>query len=155
MKRYAFKAMLEDGGAGGHGYVFLPFGTKEEFGTHGLVRVHATFDGVAYRGSLVKYGHPQHMVPVLKAIREKIGKRAGDLIDVVLWKDDGERIVDVPAEFVETMRKAGVFELFDKLSFTHRKEYLRWVAEAKKEETRATRMAKSIEMLKKRGKSPR
>jgi uncharacterized protein YdeI (YjbR/CyaY-like superfamily) len=38
---------------------------------------------------------------------------------------------------------------FDKLSYTHRKEYVRWVEEAKREETRQNRIVKTIEMLKK------
>jgi uncharacterized protein YdeI (YjbR/CyaY-like superfamily) len=38
---------------------------------------------------------------------------------------------------------------FDKLSYTHQKEYVRWVEEAKKEETRQNRIVKTIDMLKK------
>lgn len=154
MKKYAFRAKLEDAGAGGHGYVYFPFDTKEEFGTRGYVPVHATFDGVAYRGSLVKYGNPQHMMPVLKKVLEQIGKGPGDTIDVVIWKDEEERTVEVPPEFAKLMKKAGVHEFFETLSFTHRKEYVRWVTGAKKEETRAARLTKSIEMLKKGVKTP-
>jgi uncharacterized protein YdeI (YjbR/CyaY-like superfamily) len=56
-----------------------------------------------------------------------------------------ERIVEVPAQFENLMKK----EVFKKLSYTHRKEYCRWIAEAKKEETRLKRLEKAIEMLKK------
>lgn len=154
VKKYAFKAKLEDAGVGGHGYVFFPFDTKAEFGTRGIVPVRATFDGVAYRGSLVKYGNPQHMLPVLKDVRAKLGKNAGDSIDVVLWKDEEERTVEVPPEFARLMKKEGVLAAFEKLSYTHRKEYVRWITEAKKEETRAARQAKSIQMLKKGVKTP-
>jgi len=47
------------------------------------------------------------------------------------------------------MKKEGVLPVFEKLSYTHRKEYCRWITEAKKEETRVRRLAKAIEMLKK------
>ena len=154
MKKYAFKAKLMDAGSGDNGYVLFPYDTKAEFGTRGIVPVRATFDGVAYRGSLVKYGNPLHMMPVLKAIREKIGKKTGDTIDVVIWKDEEERTVEVPEEFAKRMKKAGVREFFDALSYTNRKEYCRWLTEAKKEETRAARLEKSIEMLKKGVKTP-
>jgi hypothetical protein len=154
MKKFAFKAKLEDAGSGGHGYVFFPYDTKAEFGTRGMVPVRATFDGVAFRGSLVKYGNPRHMLPVLKDVRAKIGKGVGDTIDVVVWKDDEVRTVEVPAEFAKLMKKEGVLAAFEKLSYTHRKEYCRWIGEAKKEETRSARIAKSVEMLKKGIKTP-
>jgi len=154
MRKYTFKAKLEDAGIGGHGYVFFPYDTKLEFGTRGMVRVRATFDGVAYRGSLVKYGDPRHMLPVLKSVREQIGKGVGYTIDVVVWKDDEERTVEVPPEFKKLMKKEDVLEAFEKLSYTHRKEYCRWIGEAKKEETRLTRMAKAIGMLKNGVKTP-
>ena len=63
--------------------VFFPFDVEKEFGTKGRVAVKATFDGVPYSGSLVKYEHPQHMLGILKAIREQIGKGQGDAIEVV------------------------------------------------------------------------
>lgn len=78
MKKYKFKAKIEAGDGGG-AYVLFPLDTQKEFGTKGRVPVKATFDGVDYAGSLVKYGNPRHRLGVLKAIREKIGKRPGDI----------------------------------------------------------------------------
>lgn len=154
MKRYTFKAELKDAGVGGHGFVFFPFDTKAEFGTRGIVRVHATIEGFLYRGSLAKYGDPLHMLPVIKTVREKIGKNAGDVIDVVVWKDEEEKVVEIPDEFAKLMKKSGVRATFDELSYTHRKEYVRWIAGAKKEETRQARLIKAIEMLKRGVKTP-
>jgi uncharacterized protein YdeI (YjbR/CyaY-like superfamily) len=48
----------------------------------------------------------------------------------------------VPVQFKAAMKKEGVSTLFDRLSFTHRKEYCRWIGEAKKEETRLRRLEK-------------
>jgi len=45
------------------------------------------------------------------------------------------------------MNKEGLLPFFEKLSYTHRKEYCRWISEAKKEETRLKRLGKAIEML--------
>jgi len=47
------------------------------------------------------------------------------------------------------MKKAGVLPIFEKLSYTHRKEYCRWITEAKKQETRLRRLEKAVEMLQK------
>jgi len=47
------------------------------------------------------------------------------------------------------IKKEGLLPVFEKLSYTHRKEYCRWITDAKKEETRTKRLGKAIEMLKK------
>jgi hypothetical protein len=153
MKKYKFKARIESERGGG-AYILFPYDTEKEFGTKGRVPIQATFDGVPYTGSLVKYGQPQHMLGLLKSIREQIGKGPGDTIEVVLWKDDEPRVVEIPSAFKTAMKQAGVLAAFDKLSYTHRKEYCRWITEAKKEETRAARLVKGIEMLKKGIKTP-
>ncbi len=150
---YRFKARIEAGDGGG-AYVLFPYDVEQEFGTKGRVPVKAAFDGVPYTGSLIKYGSPQHMLPMLKAIRERTGKAPGDTVEVKVWKDDAPRTLKVPAEFKEVMRKSGVTSVFDSLSYTHRKEYCRWIAEAKKEETRKRRLEKAVEMLTKGIRTP-
>jgi uncharacterized protein YdeI (YjbR/CyaY-like superfamily) len=79
---------------------------------------------------------------------EGLGKGPGDTIEVVVWKDDQVRSVEVPAGFEKLMKKEGLLPVFEKLSYTHRKEYCRWITEAKKQETRLKRVEKAIEMLK-------
>lgn len=153
MKLYRFTATIQPADHG-HGFIFFPFNTKNEFGTRGQIRVKATFDGVPYAGCLVKYGPPQHMLPVVKSILEQIAKRPGDNVDVVVERDESERILEVPDELLNVMKKAGVLADFERLSYTHRKEYCRWVTQAKKAETRQNRLAKAVEMLKKGVKTP-
>ena len=153
MKKYKFKAKIQAGDGGG-AYVLFPYDTAKEFTTKGTVPVKATFDGVPYTGSLIKYGHPLHMLGILKAIREQTGKGPGDTIAVVVWKDEAIRTVEVPAEFASLMKKAGLLPFFEKLSYTHRKEYCRWITEAKKEETRVKRLQKAIAMLKEGVRTP-
>ena len=153
MKEYRFTATIQ--AAGGNGaYILFPYDTQTEFGTRAQIRVIASFDGVRYAGSLAKYGLPQHMLPVLKNIREKISKGPGDTVDVVLKRDDSVRTVAVPPEFAKLMKKEGVLADFEKLSYTHRKEYCRWITEAKREETRQARILKAAAMLKKGVKTP-
>jgi hypothetical protein len=155
MKKYKFKAPIERPvGATGGACVFFPYDVQEEFGTKGRVPVKVTFNGVPYTGSMIKYGAPQHMLPVLKGIREQIGKGPGDTIEVVVWKDEEERVVAIPVLFKALLKKEGLLAGFEKLSYTHRKEYVRWIEEAKREETRQNRMVKAIAMLKKGVKTP-
>jgi hypothetical protein len=153
MKKYKFKARIEAGDGGG-AYVLFPYDTEKEFGSKGRVPVKATFDGVPYTGSLIKYGNPLHMLGMLKAIRAETGKGPGDTIEIVIWKDEELRTVEVPAQFKNLMKKERLLPVFEKLSYTHRKEYCRWITEAKKEETRLKRLEEAIKMLKKGVKTP-
>ena len=153
MKKYKFTARIESAGGGG-AYVLFPYDTEKEFGTKARVPVKVSFNGVAYTGSLVKYGHPQHMLPILKNIREQIGKGTGEMVDVVIERDGSVRTVEVPPLFAALLKKEKLLAGFEKLSFTHRKEYCRWVGEARKEETRKARMTKAIDMLRSGVKTP-
>ena len=153
MKKYKFKAKIQEGRGGG-AYVLFPYDVEKEFGTRGTVPVQARIEDVPYTGSLMKYGSPQHMLGVAKAIREQLGKQPGDTIEVELWKDEEIRTVEVPPELQKLLKKEGLLPFFEKLSYTHRKEYCRWITEAKKEETRLNRLAKAVEMLKKGVKTP-
>jgi uncharacterized protein YdeI (YjbR/CyaY-like superfamily) len=73
---------------------------------------------------------------------------AGDVVDVTLELDAAPREVDVPevlaaALAADPQAKAS----FDQMAFTHRKEYARWVADAKQEETRQRRVRQALEMI--------
>ena len=129
--------------------MLFPYDTENEFATKGKVPVKATFNGVPYTGSLIKYGNPLHVIGVPKSIRKQIGKGPGDTIEVIVWRDEEVRTIEVPPQFEKLIKKEGLFPVFEKLSYTHRKEYCRWITDAKKEETRLRRLGKAIEMLKK------
>jgi Bacteriocin-protection, YdeI or OmpD-Associated/Domain of unknown function (DUF1905) len=153
MKQYKFKATIQPCIGGGAGVIF-PYDVEREFGTRGKVPVKATFDAVPYTGSLIKCGPANHMLGLLKAIREQIGKGPGDTVSVVVVRDESMRTVDVPPELQKLLKKEGLLPVFEKLSYTHRREYCRWITEAKKEETRQARLAKAVTMLRDGVKTP-
>ncbi|HUB30413.1 MAG TPA: YdeI/OmpD-associated family protein [Terracidiphilus sp.] len=157
MKQYKFEATIQSvQGAAGRGgaCVFFPYDVEKEFGTRGQVPVKITYDGVPYTGTMVKYGHPQHMLPLLKDIREKLGKGPGDAVKVVVERDTSPRTVEVPPELEKLLKKEKLMPVFEALSYTHRKEYVRWITEARKEETRQARLAKTVTMLRGGVKTP-
>jgi len=130
-------------------FVNFPFDTVELFGKKGQVKVKVLFDDkVEYRSSLANMGGGCHRLVLTQAIRKELGKTFGDIVEVKLWEDKEERIVIVPDDvqgLLNQNEKAKDF--YDKMSYTHRKEYIRWIEEAKKEETRERRKIKMIEML--------
>ena len=82
-KEYAFDAVIQKVTDIDGAYVQIPFDVKAEFGK-GRVKVHATFDGVAYDGSLVRMDTPGHILGMRKEIRAKRGKAPGDTVHVTL-----------------------------------------------------------------------
>ena len=98
----------------------------------------------------MRMGSEHHILGVLKDIREQIGKTFGEEVTVTVEPDTEPRLIEIPKDLMKELKKDKEAKaLFDKLSYTHRKEYVRWVEEAKKEETRQNRIVKTIEMLKK------
>ena len=147
-KKQTFTAAIQNAGGGG-AFVDVPFDVEEVFGSK-KPKVKAMIEGIPYRGLLVRRGGPNHMLIILKGIREQIGKSFGDEVTVTVEPDSEPRLIEIPKDLLKELKKdkeAKAF--FDKLSYTHQKEYVRWVEEAKKEETRQNRIVKTMEMLKK------
>jgi len=145
-EKYQFKAVIEDAGGGG-AYVTVPFDVEKAFGTK-RVKIKAMIDGEPYRGSLVRMGSPQHMLPVLKEIRQRIGKSFGDIVTVELEEDIEPRKVDVPPDLQSALKVDSTAQAaFNRLSYTHQKEYVRWIIESKRDQTRQRRIQQAIEML--------
>lgn len=145
--RKSFTATIEEGRGGG-ALVPIPFDVRATYGTGGQVKVKATFDGEAYRGSIAPIGGGRHVLGISKAIRAAIGKDVGDRVKVVVELDTQPRTVEVPKDLAAALKGSrAARERFDKLSFTHRKEYVRWIEEAKKQETRERRVEKTVAML--------
>jgi hypothetical protein len=145
-QKLQFRALIEDAGGGG-AYVTIPFDVEQTFGKKRL-KVKATIDGEPYRGSLVRMGNPRHMLIVLKDIRKKIGKSFGDEVTIELEEDLEPRQVELPADLqlaLQTDPKAQA--IFNRLAYTHQKEYVRWITEAKRQQTRQKRIQQTIAML--------
>jgi hypothetical protein len=141
-----FKAIIKQVENKDAGFVEPPFDVQEVFGSK-RVKVKATFDGVEYRGSVVKMGGC-YMIGLTKDIRNKIGKSFGDEIFVTIEKDVEERTVEVPEDFQVAMSgNETAVATFNSLSHTGKKEYVTWITSAKREETRLDRINKSVALL--------
>lgn len=128
-------------------YVEIPFDVEKVYNSK-RVKVKATFDGYEYRGSIVRMGGSCYIIGITKDIRKQIGKDIGDTISVTIEKDEEERVVEVPNDFLEkinTQRDAS--EFWNSLSFSMKRKYVNWITGAKKEETRLKRIDIAIEKL--------
>ena len=151
--KHTFTAVIKDPGGGG-AFVEVPFDAEAAFSSK-RPRVKALIEGIPYRGTLTRMGTDCHILGIRKDIRQQIGKTFGDDVTIMVEPDTEARLVEVPAELkrtFETEKEAKAF--FEKLSYTHQKEYVIWINKAKREDTRKNRVAKTIEMLKKGKRSP-
>lgn len=82
-KIYEFDAVLLKVEGVDGAYIEFPYDVRKEFGK-GRVKVHATFEGESYDGSLVRMKTPCHILGVRKDIRAKINKQCGEIIHVTI-----------------------------------------------------------------------
>jgi len=144
--RKSFEAKLVAmGPSGGWTHMPIPFSVPEVFGTRARLAVRGTINGVAFRSSLMPRDGG-HYLNVNKQMLAGAKAAAGDTVQVVLEPDSEERTVEVPADLRKALgAKTG--KLFDALSYSHRKEFVDWIEQAKRPETRAKRIEKTLEMV--------
>jgi len=131
-----------DRGGGGH-LVEVPPAVVEALGGKGRIPVTATFDGVPYRGSIVR----MRGVAVL-GVQKAIMAEVGDSLTVVVRNDEAPREVEVPDDLAEALaRNDPARTAFEGLSFSHKREYVEAINEAKRPETRARRVERTIQAL--------
>lgn len=147
MKKYNFEAELKKVEGKEASYIEIPFDVEEEFGAK-RVKVKALFDGIEYRGSIVKMGLPCYIIGVTKDIRNKISKTYGDTIKVVIEKDVEDRNIEVPEKLNAMFNdNKDAHEFYESLSYSQKKKYVEWINSAKKKETFEKRINEVIKKL--------
>jgi len=107
----------------------------------------ATVNGHSWRTSVARMGG-ESLLGLSRAIRTAAAAEAGDEVEVILELDTAPREVDVPPVLAAALADDPVAKsAFDGLAFTHRKEFARWIDEAKREETRRRRVTQTLQML--------
>lgn len=118
----------------------------EELGGGKRAAVTVTIRGKSARLRLAVMGG-KNMIGISKANRAELGVEIGDTVDATIALDGAARTVEVPDDAAKALAKAKLRAKFDALAYTHQKEHVRAITEAKKPETRAKRIAAMLEML--------
>ncbi len=141
-----FRAELQLDGRTATGFT-VPPAVLESLGGGRRPAVRVTVNGHTFATTIGSMGGVAK-IPVSAAVRSAAGLSAGDVVDVSLELDDAPRTVDVPADLAAALSSApAAAEFFERLPPSHRKAYATWIEEAKKPETRASRVTRSVEML--------
>ena len=147
-KKLRFAAKIEGKEAGVVAASTPPVNVIEWFGTRARVPIRGTINGFPFRSSLMPCGNAR-MMPVNQALRDGAGVKPGDVVEVVMERDQEERRVEAPPELERELAKSKkARERWGELAFTHKKEMAISISGAKQEETRQRRLAKVMQVLK-------
>jgi Bacteriocin-protection, YdeI or OmpD-Associated/Domain of unknown function (DUF1905) len=149
MTQHKFKVQLLGRAGSNVAALKPPFDVVAVFRRKGRVPVKGTINGFPFRSSLMNMGDG-HMMVVNAQLRTGAQCKAGDTVSVLMAIDEDERTVDVPGYLKRIIAgdpKARQF--WSKLSFTHQKEYVREIGDAKRPETREKRIAAMMDALRK------
>ncbi|MGH2700900.1 MAG: YdeI/OmpD-associated family protein [Actinomycetota bacterium] len=142
IQRFTTELMSEGPGT----FVELPFDVVEAFGAK-RVPVRCSINGAAFRSTVAVYGG-RYYLPINKKLQSEAGVTAGDEVEMVVDRDDAPRKIEMPDDLRSALDEDDEARLaFEALSFTHRREYVEWITEAKRDETRQRRIRKAVQML--------
>jgi hypothetical protein len=141
-----FDAIVE-GARGGGALVALPADAADVLGAKRRVPVVAWFNEIEYRGSTMPTGGGSLCIGISKAVRAAAGVGIGDAVHVRIETDDAPRTIAVPGDLADALAAAGLTDAFASLSYTHRREHVRSVEDAKRPETRARRIEQTVTRL--------
>ena len=124
----------------------IPPEVIEALGSGKRPKVVVTVGGASYRSTVGVMGG-RYMVGVTQEQRARTGLKAGDPIEVTIELDTAPREVTAPADLLAAVDAAGAREAWEKLAYSHRKEHVRAIEEAKAPETRQRRIEKAVAMV--------
>jgi hypothetical protein len=128
--------------------IVIPLDVGREFGTRARIAVKGTVNGFAFRTSLFPRGDGSHFMMVNKTMRNGAKVDIGDTVVVTLEPDTKARTVAIPRDLKAALsRLPALHSLFSALSYSHKQEYVGWITEAKRPETRKARIQKTLAML--------
>ena len=109
--------------------------------------VRGTINGTPFQSRIAVYGG-RFYLGINRTLRDAAGVEPGDRVVVELERDDEPRTVTLPGDLAEALDEDPELRAyFNGLSHTHRKEYVSWITEAKRAETRQRRITKALTML--------
>jgi len=117
-------------------------------GTRGRLWLRGTLEGHAFWVAAQPMGDGNHWVTVNRQMRAEMGLAGDEEVEAVFVKADGPPTLTVPEELERALEgRPDAQALFEGMSHNHRKEYINWVKEAKRPETRARRAADAMDRI--------
>ena len=137
-------------GKGGWTYAAIPEIVQDKSNPFGWVIVSGQIDSYELdHYKLMPMGNGRLFLPVKREIRKSIGKKAGDHVHILLYRDEGE--FTIPEELIACFENETpqVFETFQSFSSSEQKSYIDWISQARTGTTKVKRIAKMMSRLEK------
>jgi hypothetical protein len=138
-----FKATIVRGD--GTCYIPLTFDPKPVFGKI-RAPVTVTLNGYTFRSTIAAMGGPP-CIPLRKSNQEAAKLDGIDTLDVRLDLDSVPRVVKAPADLVKALKAASVWDRWQTMSFSHQREHVEAIEDAKKPDTRVRRIERTVAMV--------
>jgi len=144
-----FRTTLELYGKTATGFE-IPAEVVERLGTTKRPPVKVTINGYTYRNTVAVMGG-KYLLGVSAEHRKGAGVSAGDELEVDLTLDTEPREVVVPPDFAKALKAdPAAKRRFEASAYSHRKEWVRSIEDAKSPETRQRRIDKAMNALRDR-----
>ncbi len=149
MGGHTFDAVLvRPEGVGTWTFINIPLQVSAGFGAKGQVRVKGTINDYPFRSTALPMGDGKHYLVVGKEIRDAIAVAQGDTVKVWLELDLEERRVEVPEQLTQALgSRPQAAAAFERMTYSHQKEWINWIMSAKQAETRLRRVEKALDMI--------
>ena len=145
-EKQTFKVLLEKDENIDATRITIPFDVEKVFGAK-RVPVKVSINGADYRSTIFRMGG-KYLLAIPKRFRNAAGVKGGEMITVELERDEELRVIIPPEDFARALEaNSRAKRAWEKLSYTHQREYVMAIEDAKKAETRARRIAKTIEQI--------
>ncbi|HEX8250706.1 MAG TPA: YdeI/OmpD-associated family protein [Pyrinomonadaceae bacterium] len=126
--------------------ITVPLDAEKVFGAK-RVPIKLSINGADYRTTIFRMGG-KYVIAVPKRFREAARVKSGEMITVEIERDNEVRVIIPPEDFAGALAEnSRAKRVWEKLSYTRRREYVMAIEDAKKPETRARRIAKAIEQI--------
>jgi hypothetical protein len=149
MARIEFDGKLVAEGPGGAWtFLHMPDDVTAHLGKRGMVQVVGTMNGTPFRTSLAPSGKGTHVMTVNRELQSAAGVRPGDSVRIALEMDTGPRLFSVPPDLDGAIEaSSGAAELWADLTPRAREEWVEWVEDARKADTRSRRIEQVVARL--------
>ncbi len=146
-KRFRGKIVAQ-GPGGAWSFMRIPFDVNKVWGNRARVSVRGKMNGFAFRTSIFPDGKGGHTMMVNKAMMQGAGAGQGKTVRMELEQDTAPRTVTVPSDLKKALAKnRKALANFNAFAPSHRKAYVEYVVEAKRPETRASRIEKTVKCV--------
>ena len=129
-------------------FLILPKSASAKLPTRSMTSVEGTINEHPFKATLEPDGQKSHWLKVNRKLREAAGAEVGDLVSLEIAPSGKQPEPKVPPDLKKALAAAPeAWAVWSDITPIARRDWIAWISSAKKEETRARRVANACDML--------